>query len=486
MFKSFKIISFLIFINLIFSSNLFSYEDLTEKRLNLWPLIFFSKNHELNSTRIEALGPFYQEITFTQENSTSVRPIISKVNTPGEKKVFFLSPLGIYKTDNQTSTLKLVPIINKTWYKDEPQEAKEEQFTFFPFFKGKTASNETYGGFFPLYGKIKNRFGAEEITFFLWPLYSRTQYEEYTAYNILWPFIRKISANQKKDQVLYQGFKVWPFYGRFKEKEEERKFILWPFYIKETFRSAEGDFSEKLISFPFYIKEKNDTFEKTIVLWPFFQKITTPDQSYYQLDAPWPFFREIKGKDIEGKRFWPLYGYVKKAETFDYFILWPLYSYQHTSINYKDKTYYEEVQRFLFLSKFQKNLEGNQTVLQEVRIWPLFYKLSQGIPPDNIDIWYFPAILPIFDEGLERNYGPLLKLMEYYQKQDYVMFKFLWGLYRYERYKQRKVQELGPLLRIVEGEKTAYVEILEGLFGIGQKNGLPVLKILYIPIEKRP
>jgi hypothetical protein len=482
MYKMLKTLNFLILIFLSIYSHLYAYEDLQEKRFNLWPIFFFSQNYELNSTRVEALGPLYQKTSFSKENATSIRPITSKVVTPEAKKIFFISPLGIYQSDSQSSTLKIVPIINKTWYKYSPEEPEETQFTFFPFFTGKTSSNETYGGFFPFYGKIKNRFGADEITFFLWPLYSKTKYEEYTAYNILWPFVRTISANQEQNRSLYQGFKIWPFYGNFREEEQERKFILWPFYIKEIIHSSEGDSSEKLIIFPFYIREKNEDFEKKIILWPFFQKITTPDNSYSQLDAPWPFFRKIQGKEIEGKRFWPLYGYVKKEDTFDSFVLWPLYFYKKTYISYKGKNYQEEIHRFLILSKAQKTWEGNQTVAREVKIWPLLHTISQGSPEGKI--WYFPAILPIFDEGLERNYGPLLKLMEYYKKEEYVIFKILWGLYRYERYKTRKVQEIGPILRIVDGEKTGYVEILEGLFGIGQKDGSAVLKIFYIPIKE--
>jgi hypothetical protein len=58
----------------------------------------------------------------------------------------------------------------------------------------------------------------------------------------------------------------------------------------------------------------------------------------------------------------------------------------------------------------------------------------------------------------------------------------LWGLYRYEKNKQKSVQELAFLLRMVNGPGTSYVEFLEGFLGIGKIEGNPKIKLLFLEL----
>lgn len=468
-----------------------AYEDAQEKRVNIWPFIFYSKNKITNSTRLEILGPFYQKYTSSYENGTSFRPILSLVSTPQEKKAFFISPLGVYKSDNESSSFKLIPLINRTWYKDRDESKDlEDFFVIFPFFVGKTLDNESYWGIFPLYGRFKERFGAKEINFILWPLYTKTEYDEYISYNVLWPFIRILkqkSSTEKsnKEEDTYQGFKIWPFYGSFVEGPVKRKFVLWPFYIRESFLSQE-EFSNKTFIFPFYISEDTNAYKKEIILWPFFQKIKAHDESYYQLDAPWPFYREIRGSNIRGTKIWPFYGYVKKEDSFDFFIFWPFYLYKYTYLSHKNLIYTEKEHRVLVLSKFKEIVE-NSNNSSEILLWPFFYfykVCSNSSNQTTSKVWYFPALLPIFDEGLERNYSSFLKLIEYYNKEDYTFLKILWGLYRYEKYKNNTIQEIGFLVRIINGQATSYVEFFEGLLGIGKIDNVLIFKLFYLTVKK--
>ncbi len=466
-----------------FPLSLFAYEDSSEVRINLWPFVVYSKHKVKKIERKELIGPFINQYSFDDENGTSVRPIVSYVKDSQKKRAYFLSPLGLYQSDNETSTYKLIPLINRRIEKEPQPEKEGSKWEYFPIFVGKTSENETYGGVFPLYGKFKKRFGAEEVSFFLWPLYSKIRYEEYTAYNILWPFIR-IAKPHKNWETQYGGFKFWPFYGHFKEGEEERKFVLWPFYIKNTYRDDVENFEEKLWYFPFYGKEKTDLYEKTSYLWPFFQKICTHDFSYCQIDAPWPFYRCISGKNIYGKRYWPLYGFVKKEDSLDSFILWPLYFYKEDHFTKNNSTYFEKEHRILLLSK-ENEIYNNDTLSERtLKVWPLYYSYENYTK--KIKIHYFPAILPIFDEGMERNYGPLLKIFENFEKEDYQFVKILWGLYRYERIGEREVQELAFLLRTVKDPKidTNYIEFLEGLLGFGKIEKKPVFKLFFINFLK--
>jgi hypothetical protein len=466
----------------------FAYEDQTEKRLNLWPFFVYSKHKPKNLTRIEVLGPFISKISSPKEESFSLRPIYSSVkeiedNKTIEKRTYFISPLGLYRENEEEIRFKLIPLIDKSIKKD-PSENEGQKRDFFPFFAGKTASNETYGGVFPIYGIYKERFGAKEISFFLWPLYSRVSYDNYTAYNIIWPFIRVAKPTNNEDKT-YGGFKFWPFYGHFKEGEEERKFILWPFYISYDYQDDTGNFVKRRYFFPFYMKESTESYEKRIYLWPFFQMVCGVDPPYYQLDAPWPFYRKIKGEDIEGKRYWPIYGYVSKPDSKEFFILWPFYFYREDWYNSTKSSTVENEARFLLFSKFYEEKTNGTLTKSEFRLWPLYYSYHQYVSPKQ-EAFYLPAILPFFDEGMERNYGPLLKLYEVYSKEDYTFSKALFGFYRHEKFGRRNVVELAFLLRYVDDEHTHYVEFLEGLIGWGLIDGKNLIKVLYIPIQLTP
>jgi hypothetical protein len=83
---------------------------------------------------------------------------------------------------------------------------------------------------------------------------------------------------------------------------------------------------------------------------------------------------------------------------------------------------------------------------------------------------------------MERNYSAFLKLWEYYKHEDYTYFKLLWGLYRYEKNKQKSIQELAFLFRIVNGPDTSYIEFLEGFLGIGKLEGNPKIKLFFLEL----
>ncbi len=468
---------FLITLYILKISLSFAYEDKFEKRINLWPIFVFYKNKKTNVERIEILGPIFYEYKSPKKKEFSIRPLYSSIKTSKEKKAYFLSPLGIYKSNSKVSTFKLFPIIKKTTYKTKNKSILKN-FEFFPVFWGVTSDNKTYGGIFPIYGTLRNKLGAKKITFFLWPIYSKVDYKDYTALNILWPFIRIIEPKNPEAKKYYHGFKIWPFYGHFKENLIERKFILWPFYIKR-----EDPFSHQLIIFPFYIKETTDTYKKWIFLWPFFQKVYTKDGSYKQIDAPWPFYRKIEGKNVQGLRIWPFYGYLKQKNTLSVFVLWPLYFYHLDIINFHHTHYKRVEHRFLLLSKISYVKENNISK-KELRFWPFVYEYQLDSNSTHLKYWYFPAILPFHDEGIDLNYAPFLKLMEYYRKNNYTLFNLLWGLYRYERTGNRRVHELAFLFRMVKDKNTDYVEILDGLLGLGKIDGKTVIKILYIDLKK--
>ncbi len=473
-----KFFRIFIFIIIIFIGKIsLAYEDSVEKRINFWPFLVFSKNKLTSYKRLEILGPFFYKYSGTKENGTSIRPVVSWVSIFQEKRAFFLSPLGIYRSDPESKTLKLVPLVSQTSPKrsSEREAERGKHLDFFPFFWGKTSKNQSYGGFFPFYGKLRERFGKEEITFILWPLYTEVKYEDYVSKNYLWPFFKIIKG---KD---HQGFKIWPFYGKFKEGQKNRSFFLWPFNIKESVHYSDASFEEKWILFPFYIKETYPEFWRKVILWPFFQKVQAESPLYKQIDVPWPFYRKIEGENIQGLRIWPFYGYVKREDSFESFAFWPFYFYTENNFSKGNRTFSERNYRIFLFSKIYQAYDNESLSKTEIRLWPLYYSYKE--PLQELQVSFFPTILPFYDEGVERNYAPFFKIVEYYKKGNYIFLKLLWGLYRYEKDGERHIQELAFLIRLVKDVDTKYIEIGEGFLGLGKIEGKPVVKLFFIKIK---
>ncbi len=459
-----------------------AYEDAYFKRLNLWPLFVYSYNKVSHKSSTELLGPFIYKEKDPSKQIFSLRPLFTIVNTPSQKKVFFLSPLGIYKKTKTRISLKLVPIIRKTWEQNSTLESENNQnfIEIFPFFGGRDNHNATFGGIFPIYGNLKNFFGKKEITFVLWPVYTKVKYENYEATSYFWPFIRIVSSQKYPDK--YKGAKLWPIFGKFKEGNLERSFVLWPFYIKEE--NKDPDFkSKKIVVFPLYAKEDNPVYTKLVLLWPFYQKVKGKNKEYYQLDFPWPFYRKIEGEDIKGRRFWPLFGWTRSPEVKKSFLLWPFYFHNEIELKRKQVLYLKKEDRFLLLSKLVKISLNKNPYLKEVRIWPIGYSFENFAKKN--EEFFMPALFPFRDKGIEYNYLPLLTFIHKKSQNKFSETKFLWGLYRSEKVENERVNELAFLIRTVKGPQTNYVEFLEGLLGFGKIQGNSVCKLFFIPLEKK-
>ena len=86
----------------------------------------------------------------------------------------------------------------------------------------------SYGGVFPLYGKLYNRFRRDEIGFFLWPLYSysnvgRDDEDERSLAALL---LLQRASRKASSWVPSTAGGGWGRGGA-------SSFVLWPFFIKD-------------------------------------------------------------------------------------------------------------------------------------------------------------------------------------------------------------------------------------------------------------
>ena len=439
-------------------------------RLNLWPLLFYAKEKE--SSRLELLGPFIYRYHNSKEKSFSLRPIFTEVTHQEEKTedIYFLSPFGHYRREKDFRRFRWVPFFSYDWVEGERRPGTHH--TYFPIFWGRTERGEKYWGIFPVYGRLRERFGYEEIRFVLWPIYSRAREGENRSTNILWPIF-----NYSRGPEL-SGFKVWPLWGyREKKGQFRRSFFLWPFFVREEKFDEKCPPSRKRMFFPFWIREENPRYRKTIYLWPFFQYLETTDRRFKQWDLPWPILQIQKGEDKKGFRLFPLYGYRESPDMKSNFVLWPIFQGDHL-IRGKEE---ELSGRFLLLSRYRKIYRDGEARESFFRLWPLFvhYRNFEGE-----GFFYFPAILPFYDEGLERNWAPFLKLFEYYRFSDGKRyFKLLWGLYRYEAEPSESVQELAFLLSLRRWPSGFEFSLFQGLIAFGKDREGIRLKLFWQPLR---
>ena len=127
--------------------------NLQAATINFAP-IFFSESTDRGRS-LSLLGPLVEICP----EYTAVRPLFST----GEDQTEVLYPLGRFTEERGRFT----PIFSYS------NEDSREDFNLLLLFGG-WYGDETYGGFFPLYGTLSHRFGHDDIRFVLWPLYWHT------------------------------------------------------------------------------------------------------------------------------------------------------------------------------------------------------------------------------------------------------------------------------------------------------------------------
>ena len=263
-----------------------------------------------------------------------------------------------------------------------------------------------------------------------------------------------------------------------KKGKFSKDFILWPFvHIQD--RDLDTDSPSKYFAMlPFYVSNKSNNIETKSILWPFFNYSEDKRNNFTLRDAPWPFYQRGKGDNIDILRIFPIYGYKYKEDVDSYYILWPIYQYKR---EYPED--YENISHsFLIIDRYKKEIwKKENKKAKSIWIWPLFsYKYDK----ENSLTIHFPELLPVDEEGLERNYGPLLRIYDYNKNEKGDMeLRILWGLYSNIKKNSKETISLSFLINYEKGEKESKFSILKGLFEIGKIDNDSHLKIFYIKIQ---
>jgi hypothetical protein len=440
------------------------------KRANFQPLFLYSVDEEKGKTTTEILGPLFYFSKDRESEHLAFRPFFYWQNEKGEySRLEYLFPLGKYKRTDREVDSYFVPLFST--HRDLTQEVEEKKRTFLLAIWGKTEGGEDYGGLFPFYGHLKNRFGRDEVNFFLWPVYADTHEGENRTSTFLWPFF---TFSQGGDR---EAAKFWPFYGYDrKENDFEKTYFLWPIFQSEKRYLYTDDPTEIEMVFPLYVSFSSASQSSTWVLWPLFNHNRNEKTHYSQWDMPWPLLRWAEGEDTATFRLFPLYGRKQRPNRETGFFLFPVHWYDFET----EKDYEKRTVHFLLLSKDETEIwkdEGREA--KSLRLWPF---CSYRLRKDSSARFYAPVIIPFDEEGVDRNWAPLFSL--YSRTRDpegEYESRFLWGVYLHQWNSTHDRFELSFLMTYYRAEDLSYFSLLQGLFEYRAEGPRRALRLLYWP-----
>jgi len=444
------------------------------RRENFAPLFIYSEDEERDGKAIDILGPLFTYRKDTQETDLAFRPFFywEKEEKEGVKstQLEYLYPLGKYKRTEREVESYFMPFFSTRRDLTQKETEKKER-GFLLAFWGETDKGESYGGFFPIYGNLKNRFGHDELNFLLWPIYSDSRDGESRTYTFLWPFFSRSEGGGR------DGFKFWPLggYDR-KENDYDKTFFLWPIFHFEKRYLYTDDPTEINMAWPFYVSSTSSKRVSRSVIWPLFNYTHDEDDHYTQWDFPWPILQWAKGDEKSIFRIFPIYGHKYWEDYERGYILWPIYWYYKE----EDDQHKKVLNRYLLLSKDQTEVwknEGQQE--RRLRIWPLFYYRQEK---EGAVYSYWPCLIPVDFGGFERNWVPLLSLYEYRRNpKGESESKFLWGFYVHRQNAYRELFELSFFLTYYTAEDLSYFSLLKGFLEYRADGTKRALRVLYSP-----
>ncbi len=440
-------------------------------RHNWWPLFFFQESKDGSVRELELFGPFYYAYETKVESSSAFRPFLAVVDRKERHDVYFLSPLGHYQKEPDYTRLRFIPL----WARNSDTTENKRHHNFGLGFWGRSEEGEKYWGIFPLYGRLLDWNGKDEVRFYLWPLRVKSRFEGNVSSTWFWPIY-----NRTDGPTFYER-KFWPFYSRkIKKDSYDRMFFLWPFFWHEEFYLSEGKTTRDMF-LPFWVEERGPAYSRFVFLWPFFRFYHHDQKEITSYDLPWPIFRygESKKVNYRERRFWPFLGYKKTEEEYSHFVLWPLYTYRFDVIRHRQREYRRETRTFLLFTRFERvRDEKGRLKYQFSRVWPLGEQIKRD---DGFEIFFFPAILPFHSEGIDRTIAPLLRLYEYLEDPNgFTRSKALWGLYRHDHTNEEDIVELAFFLSFHRKPKGWHFTLLKGIFGIGQEDGDFELQLFFV------
>lgn len=397
-----------------------------------------------------------------------------------ETRVHILWPLLNYTREGRSKELRLLNIRVMS-EKVDHRGFIDSDYILGPVFYGHSADEGSYLSVLPLGGTFRGLLGKDYSLAIVPPLFLYLRDKDFTSTHILFPFVNVWSGGGRS------GGRFFPFFAHYERADRDgrlayrRTWILWPFFqtLENNLNSPAG--AQKMwFLFPFYGRMDGPDTHSWTVLFPFFKYYENTGAGLggplWDLRAPWPFVRIVRGRDRSTTDFWPFYGEsVKAVDLFSEapgirshrrFILWPLWRDERER---KGELDYSRWWLFPFLWSFTTEHEREGVQKREFKVWPLFrYKRW----PDGRVAVNVLSILWFQDpEGaFERIIGPLTRVYhEWHDEEGARRLELLWGLYGERDFVS------------AAGEEVERVSILFGLIQYERRGGRRSLRFFFLP-----
>jgi hypothetical protein len=441
---------------------------------NLWPVRVAQQDVAGHVISWESAGPLiFKKPGPDNDTVSGVRPFfVRNEDVNGLTTVAtVLYPLFIYRADSDTYQWTFFNLINKGGPKHGVPVYRADQTEAFDlwifWFSRQTGSPETsYRALFPIAGTIKSRFGFDQLSWVIWPLYLRSESKGAVTTSTPWPFIRTTQGAE-------QGFALWPLFGwRNRPERFHKTFYLWPLGWNNTLQppedAAPGTSPLRQVgAIPFYTRDQRDGYINENYVWPFFGYTdrTRPNR-YHETRYLWPFLVQGRGDDRWVNRWAPFYTHSVIKGMDKTWIMWPLLRRATWTEAGVEQTKTQFVYAF-YWSLEQRSLTNPKAApADRTHLWPLYSKWDNGAGRRQFQLFSpFDVFFPN-NEHVRETWTPLFAIYRSDQRApDDRRWSALWRAVTWRQEYGEKEFHLGPLLSISTRPDQRRVAVGNGLFG---------------------
>lgn len=297
------------------------------------------------------------------------------------------------------------------------QDTKNDQDFFlapFLFWGSGETEEDNYFSVFPIAGTIKDKFGWDELNFFLFPVYSSWERNRYKAYSIVWPLIMWGGDGMRRSD-----FRVLPLYSsKVHRGKYNMKTVLWPIFQWGSQGLDAKDPRHHFLFLPFYAHKYSESgqMEAYSILYPFSLVAWGRDDAVNAKEFRmfWFLYQNMQSDSpyIRKHVIFPFYAHyqfgspeLEYYKTMDFYLI--LIGNLRTRSAIIDSSYDFFIPFYYSHSQYYKKEDEYASAL---KLWPLFHSFSDT---NGSNGWQTLTLWPFPDDYIDRTWGPLYSLAEY-------------------------------------------------------------------------
>jgi hypothetical protein len=413
---------------------------------NAWPFWVDIEKGEAAGTASQQLsfGPFYEKRHEADGSEWEAwRPLLLHRTRGTKESTYFLYPFFAWQNEATSQSFSFFQLVNNRRDASATGIPGEHRFDVWPFYFSRKTDDPatTYHAFFPVAGTIRQRFGKDRLTWYVFPLYFNTDKAGMEITSAPWPVIRFI------DGAGHRGFEFWPLFGSREHPGDYRKrFWLWPLGYKQETNLSAPQPDVKLGALPFYARDTGPGYINETYLWPFFGYThRTAPVRYDETRYLWPLLVQGRGDQRRVNRWAPVYTHSVVKGYDKTWYLWPLVrhaSWQDAGLAQEK----DQILFFLYWSLEQRSLRHPAAApAYKKHLWPLVSAWDNGAGRRQFQLLSPLEVFFPNNEPVRQLYTPLFALYRYDQHAPGdVRQSLLWNLVSWRRSGAGKEFHLGP------------------------------------------